>query len=128
MLKEAATKKIYSELICQDIFEYLNAERSSYDLIVAADVFTYIGDLEKLFSALSDSLKKRGRVIFTVSENSINDSEWFLHASGRFLHSLKYVENLLEKNGFLQEKISREKLRNEGDSEVFGYVISAQKK
>ncbi len=128
MLKEAAAKKIYNQLICQDIIEHLECQKSSYDLIVAADVFTYIGDMEKLFSALYDSLKKNGRVIFTVSENSINDSDWFLHASGRFLHSIKYVENLLEKNGFLEEKISREKLRNEGDSEVFGYVISAQKR
>ena len=128
MLKEAAAKKIYNQLICQDIIEHLECQKSSYDLIVAADVFTYIGDMEKLFSALAYSLKKNGRIVFTVSENSINDSDWFLHASGRFLHSLKYVENLLEKNGFLEEKISREKLRNEGDSEVLGYVISAQKR
>lgn len=128
MLKEAEAKKIYNQLICQDIIEHLECQKSSYDLIVAADVFTYIGDMEKLFSALAYSLKKNGRIVFTVSENSINDSDWFLHASGRFLHSIKYVENLLEKNGFLEEKISREKLRNEGDSEVFGYVISAQKR
>ena len=128
MLKEAAAKKVYNKLICHEIVDWLNSVDRRYDLIVSADVFTYFGDLGNLFSALSGALKKDGRVIFTVSENSINDSDWFLHVSGRFLHRRGYIEKLLSETGFETEKISREKLRNEGDSEVWGYVISARKK
>ena len=128
MLKEAALKKVYNRLIRKEIVEWLGGVKSRYDLVVSADVFTYIGDLKNLFTVLFAALKKDGRVIFTVSENSENDSDWFLHISGRFLHSRKYIENLLLKTGFELEKISREKLRNEGDSEVWGYVVSARKK
>ena len=127
MLREAAAKKVYNKLICREITDWLNNVKARYGLVVSADVFTYIGDLENLFSALFGALKKNGRVIFTVSENSLNDSDWFLHISGRFLHRREYIEKLLLQTGFELEKISREKLRNEGNSEVWGYVVAARK-
>ena len=127
MLREAAAKKVYNKLICREITDWLNNVKARYGLVVSADVFTYIGDLENLFSALFGALKKNGRVIFTVSENSLNDSDWFLHISGRFLHRREYIEKLLLQTGFELEKISREKLRTEGDSEVWGYVVAARK-
>ena len=102
MLQEAAAKKVYNKLICREITDWLNNVKARYGLVVSADVFTYIGDLENLFSALFGALKKNGRVIFTVSENSLNDSDWFLHISGRFLHRREYIEKLLlqtEPNG-----------------------------
>lgn len=95
MLREAAAKKVYNKLICREITDWLNNVKARYGLVVSADVFTYIGDLENLFSALFGALKKNGRVIFTVSENSLNDSDWFLHISGRFLHRREYIEKLL---------------------------------
>ena len=128
MLREAAAKKVYNKLICQDIVLFLNGVSAGYELVVSADVFTYIGNLKNLFLALRGALKKNGRVIFSISENSLNDSDWFLHISGRFLHRREYIENLLLQTGFSLEKIRRAKLRNEGDSEVWGYVVAAQKR
>lgn len=127
MLKEAKAKKVYSHLYQEELVAYLQSRKSRYDLIVSADVFTYIGNLENLFLAAASALKKNGRLVFTVTENSVNNEDWFLHASGRFLHKKKYIERLLKKAGFQIEKINREKLRREGDAEVMGYVISSCK-
>lgn len=128
MLNLAESKKLYNKLYNCELISFLGKQKKAYDLIVASDVFTYIGALEILFANLYDSLKKKSRVIFTVSENTINDESYILHASGRFLHSQNYVLETLKTQGFEVEKFTHEKLRNEGDREVWGFVISAIKK
>lgn len=127
MLEVAKSKKLYDKLVQSELVAYLQDKKTCYDLIVSADVFTYLGDLENLFKGLYSALKKNGRVIFTVSENDADNEDYFLHVSGRFLHSLKYIENLLQKTDFSLEKISRQRLRFEGEKEVMGFVVSALK-
>ena len=127
MLDVARKKKVYTHLYQKDLMEFLQDHENEYDLINAADVFTYFGALNNLFALLFTSLKPDGRVLFSISENSLNDQDYFLHLSGRFLHSRKYVESLLTKQGFLIEKMNRTKLRNEGEKEVFGWIVMARK-
>ena len=81
-----------------------------------------------LFVLLYNSLRKGGRILCSVSENYENENDYFLHPSGRFLHNRKYVENSLKHQGFLIEKIYRVRLRNEGEKEVYGWIVMAQKK
>lgn len=126
MIKVAKEKKLYNKLFIEELLKFLSLQNNKYDLIVSADVFIYFGDLKELFLKLNNALKKNGRVIFTVSENLKNDSI-FLHASGRFTHAKKYIENLIVETNFTLEKISREHIRNEGEKEVFGFIISMKK-
>ncbi len=127
MLEIAKRKKVYDRLWNKELITFVQERKNKYDLVVSADVFTYIGNLENLFENLFDSLKKNGRLIFTFSENQEDENDYVLHASGRFLHGKNYVKNMLEKSGFLIEKFERKKLRNEGDKSVFGFVVSASK-
>lgn len=127
MLEIAASKKLYNKLIPAELVSFLEGQNQAYDLIVSADVFTYLGDLDNLFKGLFQALKNKGRVVFSVSENDQNSEDFFLHVSGRFLHNKNYIENLLQKNGFKIERSLRERLRNEGENEVVGYIFSAQK-
>ena len=128
MLEQAQAKKVYSHLLQSELEQYFSQAKTKFDLIVSADVFTYFGSLEKLLSGMADSLSAGGRVIFTVSENNLNDDDYFLHSSGRYLHHQNYVGKVLEKAGFEVEKLERAKLRNEGENIVYGYVVSALKK
>ncbi len=132
MLAAAAGKKYYTTLVQNDIKSFLednnNHDGKTYDLMVAADVFTYIGELQELFENINKSLRPAGRIIFTVSENTENKNNYFLHMSGRFLHSLVYIKNILKNTCFELEFYERRKLRNEGGKAVMGYVISARKK
>ena len=127
MLEVAKLKKLYTHLYNEDINGFLASNVDEYDLINAADVFTYFGELGSLFALLAASLHKDGRVLFSVSENYVNDNNWFLHASGRFLHNKTYVENSLTRQGFFVEKMNRVRLRNEGGQPVYGWIVMAQK-
>ncbi len=127
MLAVAAEKNIYDTLTQGDIVDVLPQRKNRFDLIAAADVFTYFGALDSLFNLCFSALKNQGHLVFTASENSCSDRKWFLHAAGRFQHNKKYIVSTLEKCGFQMEKILPCKLRNEGDLEVRGWVFSAQK-
>lgn len=128
MLEEAAKKNIYSNLVNAEIISYLKACETTYDLMVASDVFTYFGDLNELFEYINKTLSENGRILFTISENNYDKKSYCLHPSGRFLHSENYVREILKKHGFDVEKMERKKLRNEGGKAVMGYIISASKK
>lgn len=127
MLEAAKRKKLYTRLYKEDLCKFLSVHEKTYDLINAADVFTYFGQLGNLFDLLFAALKPGGRILFSISENNQNENDYLLYLSGRFLHSKKYVETGLKKAGFLVEKINRVHLRNEGEKEVFGWIIMAQK-
>ena len=58
MLEEARKKKLYHKLYRQELCEFLLARKNKYDLITAADVLTYFGNLEKVMAGLAFALKK----------------------------------------------------------------------
>lgn len=124
MLKIAEQKQIYSHLYEQELEAFLEGKKQTYDLIVSADVFTYFGKLDSLFSKLHTALKKSGRVIFSITENKLNTQTYHLHFSGRFLHQLSYIEQLQKNYEFMAEKSCYTMLRKEGDEEVWGYIVS----
>lgn len=127
MLVVARRKKIYTHLYNQDLCRFLADRKNAYDLINAADVFTYFGELGGLFVQLYEALKPGGRVLFSISENTLSADNYLLHLSGRFLHRKNYVEENLQKRGFIIEQINRVKLRNEGEKEVWGWIVMARK-
>lgn len=127
MLEHAAEKKVYDKLINQDLEKYLSSIKNKYDLIVAADVFTYFGDLSKIISGCATALHKKGRIIFSVTKNDIDESNYILHPSGRFIHTKSYIEKELSENGFSIAEIKENVLRLEGEKEVIGFLVDAVK-
>jgi len=127
MLSEARKKKLYNKLYQQELCEFLFEHKKQYDLITAADVLTYFGNLENVIKGFACALKKQGRIIFTITQNSITDSDWFLHPSGRFIHTFNYIKLIIKKYNFILEKSELKQLRLENDSPVMGYIISIRK-
>ena len=127
MLVEAKKKKVYNKLICQDIVAYMSQKKSCYDLIVSADVLTYFGDLDSFFKSAQQSLSKGGRILFSITANEENDSDYILHPSGRYKHHINYVKKKKKKYGFSLEKEEYHTLRKEALAKVCGYVILGQK-
>lgn len=127
MLEQARTKKLYSLLICDDICHYMENSQYFFDVIVAADLWTYFGDLTKAFVRVSRSLLPNGLFVFTVTENVRNTEDFFLAPSGRFVHTQSYVERVLKSAGLRILSSERNILRNEAEIPVYGYVIVAQK-
>ena len=91
------------------------------DLILAADVFTYVGDLSELFKKAHHTLKQTGLFAFTVEKSSTELYQ--LQRTIRYAHSKKYIESLIEENNFTALREDNIVLRKQKGKPVEGYLI-----
>lgn len=124
MLLAAKEKNMYDQLIQEDITQALT-RFSSVDFICAADVFTYIGNLECTFKNAHDALKQNGLFIFTVEKTFEND--FILQSSIRYAHSRAYLEKLILNNGFEIVRFDNLELRKQRNEPVEGYLVLLKK-
>ena len=120
MLSIARNKNCYDELILAD---GVNALTSFFeiDLIIAADVFTYMGDLRAIFLRAHDCLSKEGLFIFTVEKT--HDQDFVLQETIRYAHSKKYLETLSADTHFTIAQIDNIILREQKNKPVEGYLV-----
>jgi len=125
MLAVAAQKNIYSELVQADILHYLQSTAESFDLILAADVIVYFGDLANLFPAIAAVLASKGLFAFNIEIGA--EADYQLSPTGRFTHRSAYIEQMASKAGF--NVVVREKaiLRKHQDENVDGLLFVLQK-
>lgn len=121
MLAEAKNKNIYDELIEKDIDDYLAKTPEKFDLIIAADVLVYYGDLEKLFSLIIQHLKNNGIFAFSVEKTTHNNYE--LTASGRYQHQRDYLLRLAKQYQFKILSCEEKVLRKQDEKNVVGYIV-----
>lgn len=99
MLAQAQTLNSYDALCRGNILQAIpGVTTANFDLIVAADVLVYCGDLHKLFQLCHQALKPQGMFAFTVEQLAYGNYQ--LQTSGRFAHSLAYITNLAKKSNF----------------------------
>jgi len=101
MLDVAKGKRVYKKLVKNDLLSFMAGEKETYDLLVCLDVFGLFGDILPVLKAAHRALKKGGLFLFSVSQNTVSQEAYCLRPSGRYLHSVPYVEALLEDEGFL---------------------------
>lgn len=89
MLAKARERAVYDRLVEAEIHQFLLKTDARYDLIFAADMLVYIGDLRPLLERSAQSLEPRGVLAFSVE--TAQDAGYLLRASGRFAHSARYV-------------------------------------
>src|SRR5262245_10251193 len=103
MLKEAAKRELYDELVEAELAGFMAARASSFDAIVCCDTLVYQGRLEDTVAAAATALKPGGRLLFTL-EQLADDSEhgpYRLAPTGRFCHGAAYVRAVLAKAGLV---------------------------
>ncbi len=86
MLTEARRKGIYDQLEKADLVSFLDAEEGTAGLIVAADVFNYVGALEPALTAASRALTPGGLLGFSLETHAGEDAVR-LGTSLRFQHA-----------------------------------------
>ena len=124
MLDVATTKKLYDELIQGDIHDVL-ATYHNLELIIAADVFTYIGNLAAITKVCYDSLSHSGILAFST-EISFED-DYILQPNIRYAHNKKYILACLKQNNYNILSIENTILRFENEQPVEGYLVIARK-
>lgn len=125
MLTVARQKNIYDELIEEDIVSCLD-RFSSLDLIIAADVLTYIGDLLPLFSGVENALKRGGLFIFTVEKTYENN--FILQTSIRYAHNKHYLELCANACHLDVLRIDNVVLREQKKEPIEGYLVLLRRK
>lgn len=124
MLEEAAQKSIYTELHSGEIHHWLSQSSEMFDMILAADVFSYIGALSEVISGCADRLRAGGILGFTV-EASEDDREWYMRQSRRYAHSQDYITTLLSAAGFAVNTLHADSLRRDRGRDIMGYYVIA---
>jgi len=124
MLSVAREKNTYDELICDDVTHALNSF-FEIDLILAADVFTYLGDLNAIFDAAEKALSKNGLFIFTVEKTT--EPNFILQPTVRYAHNKAYLESLMTANHFMALRIDNVILRMQKNVPVEGYLVVMKK-
>lgn len=124
MLAKARARGAYDVLHQAEIVDFLGAHPLAFDVIVAADVFCYFGDLDTLLSKAGTALRPGGAVAFTV-ERGDDLQTYRIRPHGRYCHARSYVEGVLDRAGFVSAHVRDATLRRERGADVEGCVIQA---
>lgn len=124
MLAVAREKKLYDTLFQEDITSFLRNDlpARSYDLVLAFDVFCYLGNLQEVLSLL-----KGNKICFSVESADENRHEnYYLTPNGRYKHKESYVQTLLKACGFMKIDAYPLVLRTENGENVNGILFIAE--
>lgn len=125
MLKQAAQKSLYHDLIQEDILQFLVKETRRYDMIIAADVFTYMGDLKEIFTECARVA--HSGAIFVFSVETTQDTMYELKRTGRFGHSHCHIERLSQTSGWHILESRDSNLRRERGEWIKGHLFILKK-
>ncbi len=95
MLVMARRHGVYDELHESEVGAWLaTAPPAGFDLVIAADVFIYIGALETVFLDVARILRPGGWFAFSTEECA--DGDHALLSTGRYAQSQRYIRRLAE--------------------------------
>jgi len=127
MIDRARCQGLYDELVCEEISSFLEHCDSRFDLVSAADVFCYFGDLSAPFKKVARLLQPRGRFIFSVEDlTAVQDADGaVLLEHGRYAHSPNTVAAALATAGLQPASMGSDTLRFERGAPVAGLIVVA---
>jgi predicted TPR repeat methyltransferase len=127
MLDKAALLGVYDALVQGDIVEHLRNKTFSntapHDLVMATDVFIYIGDLNPTFEATFSAMHAGGIFCFSAEASTEEVKDFELMASLRYAHSERYLRTLAAAHGFEVVMLRREPLREDQRKPVMGFLV-----
>ncbi len=124
MLEKAAQSGLYDELLCDELQRFLSGRVDRYDLIVAGDVFVYLGDLAPVFAQAHQALRPGGSFCFSVEAAEAEEGpDMCLRPSNRYAHSLPYLRRLALAAGFDVLEAESHPARQEHGVAIMAYAM-----
>jgi predicted TPR repeat methyltransferase len=121
MIAQAREKDMYDVLELGDVIDHLQAApNDALDLIFAADVLVYIGDLTPLFMQFARVLASGGLFAFTAESHDRRG--YVLGAQTRYAHSRTYIERVTSGAGLTIRLMQNASTRNNNGTEVGGLI------
>jgi predicted TPR repeat methyltransferase len=121
MLEEAGKQGIYDVLQEADLVAFLLEHPGAYDLVAAADVLNYLGDLAPALRAMAGALRPGGHAAFSLETGS--DAPYALGPGMRYRHNPAHVLALAEAAGFGPVAQEETTLREERGTPVAGTLL-----
>ncbi|OHV26957.1 methyltransferase domain-containing protein [Rhizobium sp. RMa-01] len=133
MLAKAAEKGVYDHLAQADLSLapdlsglFSDAARHRADLVTAADVLMYLGNLESVFAIIEELAASGADLAFSVEDAGEGDG-FHLAPSLRYAHSEAYVGLLAARHGFDILDIVKTVIRKDGGKPVAGILFLTRK-
>lgn len=127
MLKQAATKRLYDQLIEGELTHFLAQTELAFDAIVSADTLVYFGDLSGFLAAAARALKSGGLLVATLEKDeNASPPGYRLHGHGRYAHASDYLKDQLRSAGFTLVALETAVLRREMGEDVAGLLFCAK--
>ncbi len=89
MVAAAQRKAIYDHLAVSEMVTFVGTAAQPFDLVIAADVLVYVGDLAPLFAAVARKITAGGLFAFTAQRH--DDAGFVLGEEHRYRHSADYL-------------------------------------
>ncbi|WP_038559573.1 methyltransferase [Neorickettsia helminthoeca] len=88
-------KAVFDSISQENIGSFLSSNKDKYDLIIAADSFTYLGDLQDVIPQCVDALNDDGVLVVLVRSHKQEGIDYIfdLHKTA-FSYSFEYMNNL----------------------------------
>ncbi len=123
MIAVADSKALYDSLAVMDALT-IAEHFSQQDLVIASDVFTYIGNLTTVLEQCQRVLNPQGLLAFSVERSEQPDYQ--LQTTIRYAHNKAYLESSLKQAGFKPITCKETTLRTQQKQPVIGYLVVAQ--
>lgn len=125
MVEKARERGIYDALVVDEVVAALRARPQAWELLVAADVFVYIGDLGPVLAAAQAALRPGGWLLFSVEQAAAKG--FVLREAGRYAHGVGYVRELAARCGLAVRAERAAVLRQNLGVDVGGWLYLLQK-
>lgn len=129
MIALAHGRGAYDDLFIADCLRYLQqSDEENWDLIIAADVLPYLGELDPLFDAAVSRLRSAGLLLFsteTMPEADFAGRPFAVGPKHRFAHSSAYLLSLMQSHHLTAEVMQPITVRHEEGVPVPGHLVLA---
>lgn len=133
MLAKAAEKGVYDHLAQADLSLpagesglFADAPEARADLVGAADVLMYLGDLAEVFPSAARLLKAGGLFAFSVEDGGTGDAP-LLRPSLRYAHPERFIRRRAEENGLVVLAMEKSVIRQDAGQPVHGLLFLARR-
>jgi predicted TPR repeat methyltransferase len=121
MLAEARRRGLYDALEEADLLDWLPRQRATFDMVVAADVLNYLGDLGPALAAIAGALAPGGLAAFSIEAGQ--GAPYALGPGLRYRHDPAHVARLATAAGLTETARRATPLREEKGEPVPGVLF-----
>ncbi|WP_207476242.1 tetratricopeptide repeat protein [Arenibaculum pallidiluteum] len=125
MVDKAAARGIYDRLEVAELRDSLGRRPAARDLVIAADVLVYLGDLHPVFSAVAEALRPGGMLAATAER--LEGEGFVLGATRRYAHGEAHLRAAAAASGLEVAILDHAVPRREKGQPVPGWVFVLRK-